>query len=616
MRSSIFGIFFSILFIGVVANKGKDGKHFSHGYYGDKGKDGKHFARGTSNSALKWVVDSCAKDGQRNASDRESLSKCVKWSSGVEHESFIIHRKTGDKREYVINSGTIAMQLSRHGRAFGLDRNTHAVAVNLFHTGVEFSGRACAGINEINFKAMAESVSMDHKQLSYDEAFCHISTLDDYIIDVVSSSPGETNMNNELGTIERPLTGMSSELGIYTRTAGKTFKCDSCDGCDLTDYTGSYHATLSLPRGADDFIAYDDSVLEDGKCSSGYVSPGHSYNSSIESWVAAHINFANQFQWIEPLLLASMGSADSSSVCDDGAFVEGSYRMSSSGWGVLGTSDVRTLGESGIGRYTHTGFDWLMDSLPNREAGLFDCVELGMGSDIRTISDIDEHSLPVDSDLPPMKVGQGIEFRIFDNFPIRHFPQVLNLIALLAENSRVHTSEEFIYDNVDWAEAAILSMGSGHDALLPDRYITDVAYHLNIDLSALGDNVLAFDVFSEVYKQLWEKNSDGFWFKLLIEDVPEDMPVLSNPNRESWEIGAMNAGYTPEKLVELFNGVTVVEDMVVEDCTSEDYGDLVYLADSYGMIDSMDFNDDGSIKSFVLVEGVEDVQVDINTCLV
>lgn len=577
------------------------------------GKGGKKNHHGGNNHALKWIVEECSKEGHRSKEDRIDLQKCVNWALGVEHESFIIHRRAGHKEEYVVNTGTIAMQLSRHGRAFGIDRQTHTIAVNLDHTGVEFSGRECSGINEINFKAMAESVSMDHKQLSYDEAFCHIETIDKYIIDVVSASPGEMAISKELGTIERPRTGMSSELGIYTRTGGKTHKCSTCDGCDLKDYTGSYHVTLSLPFDSDGFIVYDESVLENGKCSKSYVKPSNT-STVIDTWVSAHENFANQFQWVEPLLLAVFGSSDSEAVCDDGSFVEGSYRMMSSGWGTLGTTDVRTFGDHGTGRYTHDGFQWLLDSCSDKDAGIFNCVDQGMGSDIRTITEIDEHALPMNSEIPAMSVGQGVEFRIFDNFPSRHFPQVLRLISLIAENSRTHVSTEFVYENVDWASSAKLAMVEGHNSLLSDRYITDLEEQLDIDLSGLGKNVMAFSVFKEVYEQLWEKNIDGFWTKLFLEDIPSEMPELSNPNRESWEIGAENMGYGVEQVLDLFNGVTIVADLVMGNCTSEDHEDFVYLADSYGLVSSMEFNEDGSVYSFSLVENVETVDFDLNVC--
>lgn len=72
-------------------------------------------------------------------------------------------------------------------------------------------------------------------------------------------------------------------------------------------------------------------------------------------------NFANKVQWIEPLFLAVMGAPDSEAVCDSDEFIEGSYRTMSSGWGVPGTTDVRTFGDVGTGRYCQTGYEWLLE---------------------------------------------------------------------------------------------------------------------------------------------------------------------------------------------------------------------------------------------------------------
>lgn len=157
--------------------------------------------------------------------------------------------------------------MARYGRVFGLDRETHSVAVYLEHTGtatagqkalqfivshgvhlrfgraltrskatkdsapvsegspdhhhlitehlilttrptreqhssgVEFSGRSCAGINEVNFKGMAESVSPHHKQLTFDSAFCQVALLDTKIIEVVGASPGEQSISATLGEV-------------------------------------------------------------------------------------------------------------------------------------------------------------------------------------------------------------------------------------------------------------------------------------------------------------------------------------------------------------------------------------------------------------------------------
>lgn len=48
---------------------------------------------------------------------------------------------------------------------------------------------------------MAESVSTDHKQLTFDSAFCQVQVLDEKIIEVVSASPGEAALVANLGEV-------------------------------------------------------------------------------------------------------------------------------------------------------------------------------------------------------------------------------------------------------------------------------------------------------------------------------------------------------------------------------------------------------------------------------
>ncbi len=171
--------------------------------------------------------------------------------------------------------------------------------------------------------------------------------------------------------------------------------------------------------------------------------------------------------------------------------------------------------------------------VPSSDAGIFGCTEEGMGSDIRTKSSVDEHSMAPGTELPPMDVGQGLEIRVFDNFPLKNLKPVYRVIALLAENSRVHHADEYIYSNRAWKASAQEAMKEGWNAILTSEYVHSLESNLHVDLSGLGGNSQAFDVFSEVYTQLIHLRSDGFWTSLLLDDVDLD-PVLDNPNRYSW----------------------------------------------------------------------------------
>lgn len=85
---------------------------------------------------------------------------------------------------------------------------------------------------------------------------------------------------------------MSTQLGLYTRTGGKTHMCSACNTCDLKDYTGSYHVSISLPHSPDGWILYDEKALsEDGsECSATYVRDClHDGETPLSVWVDAHM---------------------------------------------------------------------------------------------------------------------------------------------------------------------------------------------------------------------------------------------------------------------------------------------------------------------------------------
>lgn len=86
---------------------------------------------------------------------------------------------------------------------------------------------------------------------------------------------------------------MSSQLGIYTRTGGKTHLCSACDHCDLKDYTGSYHVSISLPHDPEGWVVYDESSLTgDGSmCSETYTRESDDTTETetpLSVWVEAH----------------------------------------------------------------------------------------------------------------------------------------------------------------------------------------------------------------------------------------------------------------------------------------------------------------------------------------
>ena len=491
---------------------------------------------------------------------------------------------------------------------------------------------------------MVESVSTDPFEVSFDVAFNQMKFIDDTMLKMANLHPSSKQVMKDLGIgpVTRPRTGMSTQLGMYTRMSGKWHHCASCDhSCRMKDYTGSYHVSISLPSTVEGWVARDPSIVSStmDSCSVDYdleVNQDNNYYDSLLSsilftspeaqkqreWIEAHKNLGNMIQWIEPLLISVFGSADADSICDAGRYTEGSYRTLAMGWGIPGTSDVRTFQDQGTSRYVKEGFDWVFPNetenstktttMPSAyREDLMGCMEDGMGADIRTKSKV-SHPQPGEI-IPPMEVGRGIEVRIFDNFPVEYLPEAYRLIALIAEAGRNFNAKEYIYDDPYWTEAMQSVMREGWNAILPEEYVRRLSLALNLPsnfFNDLGHNFQAFHVYSTVYTALWKSHKHGMWFKLMVENSPDEILSFSNPNRESWELAAISQGYTPDRLMETLGLPTNIEQssrvvhiqevrVPMESC-NEDVDDLLFLAESFGMVSNIQFGTEGRISSFTL----------------
>jgi hypothetical protein len=98
----------------------------------------------------------------------------------------------------------------------------------------------------------------------------------------------------------------------------------------LPEYNGSYHVTFTLP--------YTDKTTN-------------------KEFINMHQNFANQLQWLEPLMLAAYVSGDEYAPGSIKNRVRGSFSVMIIGWVNFAGSDVR-LFNKGIGRYAKTPTYW------------------------------------------------------------------------------------------------------------------------------------------------------------------------------------------------------------------------------------------------------------------
>jgi len=260
--------------------------------------------------------------GRRTETQRNELRGCVKWAVGLEHESMLVHRHEHGLEEYAVDANKILREMARFGPIHGLSNLQHAIAVTAHRHGAEYSGRRCSGSIDLSFKTLLESVTADASELSFDGAYEQLQMIDDTLLEMANNHPfiQKVIKDEGLGPVQRPLTGMSNQLGMYQRTSGNWFTCASCGDCSMKDYTGSYHVSISLPSTPEGWIARDESILLDSDTCAQVQAEANSlrggvavtntlawlYDSSAEAvakrqqdeWIDAHSNLASMVQWI------------------------------------------------------------------------------------------------------------------------------------------------------------------------------------------------------------------------------------------------------------------------------------------------------------------------------
>lgn len=286
-----------------------------------------------------------------------------------------------------------------------------------------------------------------------------------------------------------------------------------------TDYTGSYHLTITLP---------------------------HSEKTTEKKFIEQHKNYANQLQWLEPLLLVGFFSGDEAAMGSKEKRVRGSYRVMIIGWGNLVGSDIRLFDTEGIGRYAKTKNYWrkgledlyetekIKPCIPPSPPALKEKGITSLSSDLRTFGSRDpERPQHRESGLP-MNKPNGIEFRIFDNFSYQHLEKLTSMIGLVAENSRIKKTRGYVYQDKDWIDALHQIMRYGYQAELPLGYMRKLREKLGLKIKT--KSVIANDIFREVYYELYHKNKNGKWTKILfgikegkkkLEDIIKKCPSIN-----------------------------------------------------------------------------------------
>tara|TARA_B110000037_G_C17117470_1_gene504315 strand:- start:2110 stop:3990 length:1881 start_codon:yes stop_codon:yes gene_type:complete len=402
------------------------------------------------------------------------------------------------------------------------------------------------------------------------------------------------------------------------------------------EYTGSYHVSMTLPH--------------------------IPVKTKLKDFINMHKNFANQLQWLEPLLLSAFFSCDQRAPGSIKKRVRGSFRVLIIGWGNLAGSDVRKFGE-GIGRYCNVPIKWRNGLKLHDVDKLKPCLKPSpyakkegarstLSSDFRTIGEIDEDDK---KQVAKMTVGKGIEFRIFDQFNDIYIPDLVKFIVLVAENSRLHETKKYVYDDKEWKGAVHNIMENGWCAILDKKYISKMRKMLGLKIKTTSQ--IAFEVLQCINDELFEKHNKGMYPLIMnsstallkgssLNNKPFSVntydfnsnniskPKLPMINFYSWGMGFMLKLNRNNKLMESFNKLIekiplnkIISFIEFEKILFKCFNKRYWKKDSFNIIYFMrmcitlpngdliidvEDNKDGTIKSIILLHKIKIKSFDKN----
>jgi hypothetical protein len=449
----------------------------------------------------------------------DELNKLKKynWGFGIEHEMHIYHTPKQGKQnitDFILFDSYDVVQ-----RIYDLLNDNEKKIIDQIP--YEISGRKCSGqyVVEPTPILMPEFITFNpfcsiDKKRSLLNMILEVEDHKETFYKILKKYDPETkSLIKYYGKLTEHPFGMSRNIKYPMMRKRNKYILNKKD---TTDYNGSYHLTFTLP---------------------------HTKMIPNKTFIKIHQNFANQLQWLEPLMLTAYFSGDELSPGSNGMRVRGSFRVMMTGWGNLAGSDIRLFGK-GIGRYSKTKTYW-RDNLhfkdleklklcyPPNPLAVKEGAITSLSSNFRTFGSTDprrpEHRESGIKMTPP----NGVEFRIFDHFPDVYLDNLVLLVSLVAENSRLKETIDYVYENKIWIDTIQNIMKCGYRAELSYEYIDLLREKL--DLKIDSESIIAFDVFEVIYDELWKKNIDGKWSKIfhcMNKPIKPDVPEI---NKESWQ---------------------------------------------------------------------------------
>ncbi len=438
------------------------------------------------------------------------------WGVGIEHEMHLFHKpnekEKGAIRDVVLFDGESAMKRTMEAYKKGTLTMSDEEYTFMKSVPFESTGRLCNGqwvIKKVPFN-MPEFITW--------EPFCNIrqsKTLDEYInkliigrerfIDIISKEPITREIIKKNGDLIQYPVGMTRYLKCPKNGSVPSYvfpkKAGTKEDVVRPEYVGSYHLTFTLP---------------------------HTDRTSEKEFIQMHQIFANQLQWLEPLMLTSYFSQDQYACGSKEERVRGSFRVMIIGWGNFAGSDVR-LFDKGIGRYAKSKTYWrqglklyeqekIRPCIPPSPSAIAEGAITTLSSNFRTFGSTD----PLRPEHRQSGIGMtkpnGIEFRIFDHFQdTDYISSLTNLIGIVAENSRVHHTKEYVYQNKHWIHAMHQIMKYGYKAVVSVEY--KKLLEKMLDITIYTKSLVAYDLFEDVVVQLYQKNYFGDWNKIFHKEI-------------------------------------------------------------------------------------------------
>ena len=136
-----------------------------------------------------------------------------------------------------------------------------------------------------------------------------------------------------------------------------------------------------------------------------------------------------------------------------------------------------------------------------------------------------------------MEKPSGTEIRIFDNINANYILELCKLIIYIAENSRKNSCNNYVYNDKDWIENLQNIMMNGWKTKITKKYLNKLRSYLNLKINT--KSLRTFEVMKVINKELFEKNKEGLWAKLLLKKIYKKPPELIPINRYSLENGYM-----------------------------------------------------------------------------